>query len=431
MEDFNASLGPAVCRICMCGETSIPYLGQQAGEPLISPCKCSGTMGLFHRSCLEHWLTLTSTTNCEICKFAFKIKQKSRNFIDYIRQGGYKKLQSNRNPFIDFAFVLLILPFAFFGVFMSVEGALYAGRKYHYAFENRDNDENGNLEVRNQTSLECALFLFVALLLFSAFITLVVSALWHHFRQYKIWQAKNKIMFVVDQLDAEQSMHFNPQWKKQGGGWKEKIAKFWGEIRRRPTRAYIPEIARNDSIPIEPVVGISPVLVANFNRTSPDSNNTHHHDESRNEIPFGRRTPEQAICVSMSSTPQMYAEKLEKLTLSPIGLDDLFANSRATSTRRESGISPESSSRRDMRKTHSVYSVCSSFGTGVMSCSTPVADNNLRTLTPSPISLSTFKSGCPTEPVVAINLNDSGDTVTIDSQRGRFHVETLENDYNS
>lgn len=127
----------------------------------------------------------------------------------------------------------------------------------------------------------------------------------------------------------------------------------------------------------------------------------------------------------------MYAEKLEKLTLSPIGLDDLFANSRATSTRRESGISPESSSRRDMRKTHSVYSVCSSFGTGVMSCSTPVADNNLRTLTPSPISLSTFKSGCPTEPVVAINLNDSGDTVTIDSQRGRFHVETLENDYNS
>lgn len=146
---------------------------------------------------------------------------------------------------------------------MSVEGALYAGRKYHYAFENRDNDENGNLEVRNQTSLgeklissvlfkfyisECALFLFVALLLFSAFITLVVSALWHHFRQYKIWQAKNKIMFVVDQLDAEQSMHFNPQWKKQGGGWKEKIAKFWGEIRRRPTRAYIPEIARNDSV---------------------------------------------------------------------------------------------------------------------------------------------------------------------------------------
>ncbi|EFO90651.1 hypothetical protein CRE_08246 [Caenorhabditis remanei] len=33
MEDFNASLGPAVCRICMCGETSIPYLGKQAGEP--------------------------------------------------------------------------------------------------------------------------------------------------------------------------------------------------------------------------------------------------------------------------------------------------------------------------------------------------------------------------------------------------------------
>ncbi|VDO55188.1 unnamed protein product [Haemonchus placei] len=42
---MNTSLGPAVCRMCLCGETSIPYLGNAAGEPLISPCHCKRKRG--------------------------------------------------------------------------------------------------------------------------------------------------------------------------------------------------------------------------------------------------------------------------------------------------------------------------------------------------------------------------------------------------
>ncbi|VDO66230.1 unnamed protein product [Heligmosomoides polygyrus] len=37
---MNSSLGPAVCRVCLCSESSIPYLGNAPGEPLISPCHC-------------------------------------------------------------------------------------------------------------------------------------------------------------------------------------------------------------------------------------------------------------------------------------------------------------------------------------------------------------------------------------------------------
>lgn len=56
-----------------------------------------------------------------------------------------------------------------------------------------------------------------------------------------------------------------------------------------------PEIARADQIPIEPIIGISPFLVANFNRTASDSDNTHNHDASQNAIPFRVRTPDQAV----------------------------------------------------------------------------------------------------------------------------------------
>ncbi|EGT54366.1 hypothetical protein CAEBREN_22160 [Caenorhabditis brenneri] len=374
MEDFNTSLGPAVCRICMCGETSIPYLGKQAGEPLISPCRCSGTMGLFHRSCLEHWLTLTRTTNCEICKFSFKIKQKSRNFIDYIRQKGYKKVRTepdNRNPFVDISFILVISPLACIALFLCVRGAALAGQKYHFAFENRDNDENGrNLEIRNETSMEFALFVFVAVVLFFSYMIFLVVTLGNHVVQYKKWQAKNKIMFVVDQLDAEQSLHYNPSWKKQNKSWKTRISQAWSKLRGKPIRVLYPEIARN------------------------------------------------SIQIGRTSTPQMYAEYAEKpdnLALSPIGLDDLFANS--VSPRKMSASAP--SGRNDMRKSQSVYSVCSSFGTGVTSCSTPVP----RKLSPSANSVSTFKSTCSDE--LEVCDDESEDTLIEESQRGRFHVEKI------
>uniref|UniRef100_A0A914ZL30 RING-CH-type domain-containing protein n=1 Tax=Parascaris univalens TaxID=6257 RepID=A0A914ZL30_PARUN len=70
------SVYPAVCRICHSSEASIPYNGAAPGEPLISPCSCNyrGTMGLYHRSCLERWLTTSKTNCCEICKFAFQIR---------------------------------------------------------------------------------------------------------------------------------------------------------------------------------------------------------------------------------------------------------------------------------------------------------------------------------------------------------------------
>ncbi len=71
------------CRICL-GE------GGEPGNPLVCPCKCSGTMKYIHIKCLQKWLKsklhpkqtaysvsfLWKAFECELCKRAFPSKNK-------------------------------------------------------------------------------------------------------------------------------------------------------------------------------------------------------------------------------------------------------------------------------------------------------------------------------------------------------------------
>ncbi|NWI50877.1 MARH3 ligase, partial [Calyptomena viridis] len=62
-----------ICRICHEGSSQ---------ENLLSPCKCSGTLGTIHRSCLEHWLSSSNTSSCELCHFRFAVKRKPRPLVE-------------------------------------------------------------------------------------------------------------------------------------------------------------------------------------------------------------------------------------------------------------------------------------------------------------------------------------------------------------
>ncbi|XP_060064086.1 E3 ubiquitin-protein ligase MARCHF4-like [Ylistrum balloti] len=62
--------GVVVCRICHDDDVE---------QPLISPCFCSGSMGMLHVACLEQWLGTSDTTKCEICQFQFSINKKPRS----------------------------------------------------------------------------------------------------------------------------------------------------------------------------------------------------------------------------------------------------------------------------------------------------------------------------------------------------------------
>ena len=74
----------AVCRICLLSESEEPDKGPASGDPnpMISPCKCAGTMGIIHFKCLRVWLETKRTKkvhkgqttikfnkmDCELCK---------------------------------------------------------------------------------------------------------------------------------------------------------------------------------------------------------------------------------------------------------------------------------------------------------------------------------------------------------------------------
>ncbi|NXO89648.1 MARH3 ligase, partial [Certhia brachydactyla] len=62
-----------ICRICHEGSSH---------EELLSPCECTGTLGTIHRSCLEHWLSSSNTSYCELCHFRFAVERKPRPLVE-------------------------------------------------------------------------------------------------------------------------------------------------------------------------------------------------------------------------------------------------------------------------------------------------------------------------------------------------------------
>jgi hypothetical protein len=55
------------CRFCF--EVGTPE------DELVNPCKCRGTIGKVHRSCLRHWIFEKGCMNCEICNEPFELEE--------------------------------------------------------------------------------------------------------------------------------------------------------------------------------------------------------------------------------------------------------------------------------------------------------------------------------------------------------------------
>ena len=86
--------GEDVCRICL-GTADEGTPGEN-GEPdkLICPCKCAGSMGLIHTSCLKEWVNgkrlvykgrkvqsfFWKALECELCHEAFENRMKYQMF---------------------------------------------------------------------------------------------------------------------------------------------------------------------------------------------------------------------------------------------------------------------------------------------------------------------------------------------------------------
>ncbi|XP_041829627.1 E3 ubiquitin-protein ligase MARCHF7-like [Melanotaenia boesemani] len=75
------------CRYCHCSETS-------PDNPLLSPCKCSGSMQFVHFDCLKQWLRvkiqsgsfLHNAQTCEVCKSNLLLDPDTFDWIDFYQE---------------------------------------------------------------------------------------------------------------------------------------------------------------------------------------------------------------------------------------------------------------------------------------------------------------------------------------------------------
>ncbi|XP_046398866.1 E3 ubiquitin-protein ligase MARCHF2-like [Ischnura elegans] len=127
--DRRHSSSGSICRICHEGENggndSSQYrnTGRMSGEPLISPCDCIGTLGLVHRSCLEHWLSASNLDHCEICKFRFNTQRKSKPFCEWVRNGGGNGAPGSGGLLGDMMCLTLLMPLCLVSVYLCAMAA--------------------------------------------------------------------------------------------------------------------------------------------------------------------------------------------------------------------------------------------------------------------------------------------------------------------
>ncbi|XP_075214635.1 E3 ubiquitin-protein ligase MARCHF3-like isoform X2 [Lycorma delicatula] len=113
-----------VCRIC--------HEGNNNEEELASPCDCTGTMKYVHISCLEKWLSTSSSDTCEICKFRFSTRRHSRSVMEWFQTRmvfvGPFGLNINGTVLdafmIDAVCLLVLTPLFLISVYLSYIGSI-------------------------------------------------------------------------------------------------------------------------------------------------------------------------------------------------------------------------------------------------------------------------------------------------------------------
>ncbi|XP_068434704.1 E3 ubiquitin-protein ligase MARCHF3-like [Clinocottus analis] len=101
------------CRIC--------HEGRASGE-LLSPCQCCGSLAMVHLGCLEHWLTASNSSHCELCRHQFELERLPRPLSEWLCSPSVQ--QQRRTLCGDVAGFLFITPLASLSGWLCVQGAL-------------------------------------------------------------------------------------------------------------------------------------------------------------------------------------------------------------------------------------------------------------------------------------------------------------------
>ncbi|KAM9483702.1 E3 ubiquitin-protein ligase MARCHF7 isoform 1-T1 [Clarias gariepinus] len=143
-EDSDEDEGD-LCRICQMGETS-------SSNPLIEPCRCTGSLQYVHQDCIKKWLrskissgsTLEAITTCELCKEKLHL-----NIENFDINELYRSHERSEYEFISCGLYLVVLLHLCEQRFSDVLGAVNEAGFFNLArtlHEHMDNLENSYTE---------------------------------------------------------------------------------------------------------------------------------------------------------------------------------------------------------------------------------------------------------------------------------------------
>ncbi|KAM9677955.1 E3 ubiquitin-protein ligase MARCHF1 isoform 3-T3 [Trichechus inunguis] len=173
-----------VCRICHCE-------GDEE-SPLITPCRCTGTLRFVHQSCLHQWIKSSDTRCCELCKYDFVMETK----LKPLRK--WEKLQmttsERRKIFCSVTFHVIAITCVVWSLYVLIDRT---------AEEIKQGNDNGVLEWPFWTKLVVVAIGFTGGLVFMYVQCKVYLQLWRRLKAY------NRVIFVQNCPDTAKKLEKN------------------------------------------------------------------------------------------------------------------------------------------------------------------------------------------------------------------------------
>ncbi|XP_062273510.1 E3 ubiquitin-protein ligase MARCHF3 [Scomber scombrus] len=144
------------CRIC--------HEGSGSGE-LLSPCECSGTLAMVHQACLEHWLTASNSSHCELCHHHFTLERLPKPFSEWLCSPSMQ--QQRRTLCGDAVCFLFITPLASLSGWLCVQGAM---------------------DLYYTNGMEALGLLILTLALFTIYVFWTMVSVRYHMHLFKTWK---------------------------------------------------------------------------------------------------------------------------------------------------------------------------------------------------------------------------------------------------
>ncbi|XP_058513446.1 E3 ubiquitin-protein ligase MARCHF1 isoform X2 [Ochotona princeps] len=170
-----------VCRICHCE-------GDEE-SPLITPCRCTGTLRFVHQSCLHQWIKSSDTRCCELCKYDFIMETK----LKPLRK--WEKLQmttsERRKIFCSVTFHVIAITCVVWSLYVLIDRT---------AEEIKQGNDNGVLEWPFWTKLVVVAIGFTGGLVFMYVQCKVYVQLWRRLKAY------NRVIFVQNCPDTAKKL---------------------------------------------------------------------------------------------------------------------------------------------------------------------------------------------------------------------------------